>query len=154
MVPLNVSPAPRRRLCSERGAELVEIALVMPVLLLMLAGIFDVGFLLNHYTVATNAAREGARVAAVPGWTAVDVEARVSEYLSGGGLPVTGVVTTVNPVAVTAGSRTINAVRVTVSYPYNYVLLGSIAEWFDPNPASGATVTVAATMRMEVAAGL
>ena len=143
-----------RRFRSERGAELVEVALITPIMLFMLAGIFDMGFLLNHYTVATNAAREGARVAAVPGWTTPDVQARVNSYLSGGGLPTTGVVTEVEPLAVTAGARTFNAVRVTVSYPYNYIMLGTIAEFFNDDPDRGATITVAATMRLEVAAGL
>ena len=149
-----MSTVPRRpRLRSATGAALVEVALVTPVLLLMLAAVFDVGFLLNRYIVVTNAAREGARVAAVPGWVEEDVEARVNAYLVAGGLATDGVVTSVEPVAVDTGARTFNAVRVVVSYPNDYVLIGSLAEWFGEDSAD-ATLTAAATMRVEVAAGL
>jgi len=60
------------RLRSAKGAELIEFALVLPVLLVVLGGILDMGFLFNNYAVITNAAREGARMAAVPGWVESD----------------------------------------------------------------------------------
>ena len=66
MAPLNgpLGESRRRRLWrSERGAELVEFALVFPTLLLVMLGIADFGFLFQRYEVITNAAREGARVA-------------------------------------------------------------------------------------------
>ena len=129
-------------------------AFVMPVLLLMLAGIFDIGFLLNHYAVVTNAAREGARVAAVPGWLEADVEARVNQYLAAAGLSLDGVDTSVTPVAVVAGTRTFNAVEVEVAYPYHYMILGAVAAMVQDEPGAGVTVTATATMRAEVAAGL
>lgn len=129
-------------------------ALVMPLLLLMLAGIFDIGFLLTRYSVVTNAAREGARVAAVPGWASGDVQARVNQYLSAAGLPPDGVVTSVTPVAVTAGAITFNAVEVAVSYPYNYMILDTMMGLFRDEPDAGVTLTATATMRAEVAAGL
>ena len=144
----------RSRLASSRGAQLVEMALLMPVLLLMLAGMFDIGFLLNHYAVVTNAAREGARAASVPGWNEDDVEARVNQYLSAAGLSLDGVDTEVNPVEVEAGTRTFNAVEVEVTYPYNYLILDTIAAMFKAEPDEGVTVTARATMRAEVAAGL
>lgn len=49
----------------ERGASAVEFALVLPVLLAILLGIMEFGFLFNQQASATNAAREGARYAAV-----------------------------------------------------------------------------------------
>ncbi|MFW6136197.1 MAG: TadE/TadG family type IV pilus assembly protein, partial [Chloroflexota bacterium] len=45
----------------QRGASLVELALVLFILLLILAGIVDFGRVFNHYVVITNASREGAR---------------------------------------------------------------------------------------------
>ena len=54
---------------SERGAELIEFALVFPTLLLVMLGIIDFGFLFQRYEVVTNAAREGARVAILPGYS-------------------------------------------------------------------------------------
>src|ERR671937_3089160 len=70
----------------DQGAELVEFALVFPLIMLVLAGILDMGFLFKNYQVVTNAAREGARMASLPGWSEADVKSRVKDYLNAGGL--------------------------------------------------------------------
>ena len=57
------------RVRSQAGAELVEFALVLPILLLVFGGIVDFGLLLQRQQVVTNAAREGARLAVLPGYT-------------------------------------------------------------------------------------
>jgi Flp pilus assembly protein TadG len=143
----------RRPLGSDRGAELIEFALVLPVLLLLLAGILDMGFLFKDWEVVTNAAREGARLAALPGFAQADVESRVNSYLTAGGLE--GVATTtVNPVTVTVGTRTITSVKVTVSYPHNYLILGPVAQMIQGGSVSNITLKAASTMRTELAAGL
>lgn len=46
---------------SERGATLVEFALVVPLLAVLLFGIVDFGLVLNRDSLINNAAREGAR---------------------------------------------------------------------------------------------
>ncbi len=46
----------------ERGAALLELALVLPLLLVVIAGIVDFGFAFQRFEVITNAAREGARL--------------------------------------------------------------------------------------------
>ena len=46
------------------GQSLVEMALVMPILLLMLIGVFEVGWALRAYLVLSNVNREGTRFAA------------------------------------------------------------------------------------------
>ncbi len=43
------------------GQSLVELALVLMILVLILAGLADLGRVLNAYIIITNAAREGAR---------------------------------------------------------------------------------------------
>jgi Flp pilus assembly protein TadG len=48
-----------------RGQALVEFALVIPIFLLMLIALFDLGRAVFAYNTLTNAAREGARTAAV-----------------------------------------------------------------------------------------
>ncbi len=50
---------------SESGATAVEFALVLPILALILCGIFDIGNLFFNLDVVNNAARQGARLAAV-----------------------------------------------------------------------------------------
>lgn len=51
---------PRR----ERGASLVEVAVVLPILLVLAVGLAEVGFLVIDYITVTNATRSGARTGA------------------------------------------------------------------------------------------
>jgi Flp pilus assembly protein TadG len=48
----------------ERGAEAVEFALVVPMFLLLVFGVVDFGYMINHDTMINNASREGARAGA------------------------------------------------------------------------------------------
>ena len=50
---------------AQRGQALVEFALVIPIFLLLLVAIFDLGRAVFAYNTLTNAAREGARLAIV-----------------------------------------------------------------------------------------
>jgi Flp pilus assembly protein TadG len=54
-----------RPLRNSRGQALVEFALVIPIFLLLVLGMMDVGIVLNQYLVVTEAAREGVRSAAL-----------------------------------------------------------------------------------------
>jgi Flp pilus assembly protein TadG len=56
---------PRRRRGTKRGQALVEFALVLPIFILLLVAIFDLGRAVFAYNTLTNAAREGARMAIV-----------------------------------------------------------------------------------------
>ena len=64
---------PRQR--SSRGQSLVEFALVLPILILIVMGIFDLGFAVYANTVVSNAAQEGARNA-IYGSSITDTEIR------------------------------------------------------------------------------
>ena len=55
----------RRRSKQEGGQSLVEVALMMPVLLLMLMGVFDLGRMYFAFIAIQNAAGEGALYAAI-----------------------------------------------------------------------------------------
>ena len=90
----------RRPRNKESGVELIEFALVFPLLLLVILGVVDFGFLFQRWEALTNAAREGARVATLPGYETVDVEARVASYLAASGVPTTGG----NPAVTVAGT--------------------------------------------------
>ncbi|WP_342672578.1 TadE family protein [Micromonospora mirobrigensis] len=57
----------RDRCRADQGAAAVEMALVLPLLLLLVFGIIDFGRLLNQQITVTEAAREGARVASFGG---------------------------------------------------------------------------------------
>ena len=56
-----------RRRNSESGAAAVEFALILPVLLLLVFGIIEFGFIFNRWVTVTHAAREGVRVFALTG---------------------------------------------------------------------------------------
>ena len=69
-----------------RGAAVVEFAVVLPLLCFFLFGILEVGyaFLVRH-TIAV-AARDGARVASIPGATEADAIEAVDQTMSGLGI--------------------------------------------------------------------
>jgi Flp pilus assembly protein TadG len=50
---------------AQRGQGIAEFALVFPIIVLLLVAVFDMGRAVYAYTTITNAARQGARVAAV-----------------------------------------------------------------------------------------
>ena len=50
----------------ERGQSLVEFVLILPVLLIILAGVLDLGRLYFAYVAVTDAAAEGVAYAAIP----------------------------------------------------------------------------------------
>ena len=54
-----------RRASEERGVAVVEFALIMPVLILLVAGVIQFGIMYSQYQVLQGAAREGARCASV-----------------------------------------------------------------------------------------
>ncbi|MGN6252200.1 MAG: TadE/TadG family type IV pilus assembly protein [Marmoricola sp.] len=58
-----MSRTPRRR--DQRGAVMVEFALLLPVLLTLVAGLFDFAMVFNLQLQASQAAQAGARVAAI-----------------------------------------------------------------------------------------
>ena len=144
----------RRVVRSERGAELIEFALVFPLLLMVVLGIVDFGFLFQRLEVVTNAAREGARMRVLPGYSDTDVTNRVVAYIQSGGLPTTGGNPTVtisdSPITYDAGppAKTIAAKKVVVVYYHNYLFLGPIASWFG-GAFSSVPLTGVSTMRNE-----
>src|SRR5207253_11019288 len=91
-----------------RGAEVLEFSLVLLLFLFLAAGIIDMGFLFNNYRALTNAAREGARVAIVPGATDTDIRDRVKQYLQAHGMNPGSVTTTITPVQIVLASGLVN----------------------------------------------
>ena len=141
-----------RRWQSDEGAELIEFALVLPMLLLVVLGIAEFGFMFQRYEVITNAAREGARIAVLPGYSAADVQNRVAAYVTQGRVPTT----TTNPAVAVVdvdipipGGVPIAAKRVTVTYTHSYMFLTGIGAMFGGSYAT-VPLTAVAEMRTEV----
>lgn len=136
-----------------RGAALLETALILPLVLLVVVGIFEFGRAYQTWQVLTNAAREGARVAVLPGSSADTVRTRVRAYLSSGQLARAndaGVVVT--PVALNLGGGiSAGASNVTVSYPFTFMVLQPVARLVVRGSNAGAplTLTASAVMRNE-----
>lgn len=156
MAAMNVaSAAPPTRpglFACERGAELVEFALVFPMLLLVIVGIMDFGLLFQRYEVLTAAAREGARVAILPGYTDADVQARVNAYLTAGGMTQPATVSVGTPQTVTVGSQCISIRPVTVTYTHQYLFVGPIMSFFGEPALGSRPLNATSAMRSENAA--
>ena len=144
---------PGARWSKESGAELIEFALVFPLFLLVVLGIIDFGFLFQRYEVVTNAAREGARVAILPGYADDDVETRVNQYLIAGGLtdPATTTVGPAAPLSV-GGGQCVTVKPVTVAYPHTYSFVAGIATHFGSSAFGSRTVSATSAMRSELPA--
>jgi Flp pilus assembly protein TadG len=142
----------RRRGGDDTGSELIELAIVLPILLLVVAAIVDFGFLFQRFEVVTNAAREGARVAVLPGYGVPDVRARVQNYLTAGGLTAT-----IPAPTVTYGSQTlpsglvVSTVTVNVQYPSQFSFIGPFASMFGGSGWGTLTLRANSVMRVEAA---
>jgi Flp pilus assembly protein TadG len=124
-----------RRLRSERGQAAVEFALVIPVMLLFMLGIFEVGrTYFNNEAIAT-AARDGARAGAIhTGSTAAQVQGFVQAaiYANAPGLKqssLTIVTKCIDPAdsSDTDCYKQNMIVDVTVTYPYHIGVLSFAA---------------------------
>ena len=135
---------------SERGAELIEMMVVTPLLLLLLFGIIDFGFMFQRYVVLTNAAMEGARVGVLPGYTFADAQTRATTYAATGGVvgPVTAAASAENlPGA--GGGPPWPGVRVVVTHNYTYSYVGPFVGLFSGSLPSVA-LRASATMRRQL----
>ena len=111
-----------KRLRSESGASAVELALLLPVLMMILFGIIEFGLALYRQAILTNASREGARlgiVQSIPAITTAAVNTKIDAYLTAAGI-APGTVTRNTPVL--TGGRG-SDVTVTLTLPYTYVVL-------------------------------
>ena len=147
----------RKRVRSERGAELIEFALTLPLLLLLVLGIIEFGFLFQEYEVVTNSAREGARLAALipsAGYTTDEAKARVTDYLTAGGLDLAKAVpapTVVQSQVQLGGiipAKCVSAYTVTVTYQHPVPFVSGIMTYFGGNIAQ-IPLKAVAVMRAE-----
>jgi Flp pilus assembly protein TadG len=143
-----------RRLRDSRGSALLETAMTLPLVLLVSISIFEFGRAYQVFQVMTNAAREGARIAVLPSTSDSDVKARVVNYLSSGQIPnpSTDWVAIDHGQTVSIGSSTVPATRVTVNYPFTFMVLNPVARLVVHNSTlggTGFTMTATALMRNE-----
>jgi Flp pilus assembly protein TadG len=123
------------------------------MMLLVFGGIVDFGLLLQRQQVVTNAAREGARLGVLPGYTQADVQARVTAFVREGlNDDSLAPATTMNVVTLTPGTGpAFQAAQVTVTLSSTFLILGPIVSLAGGSGASFGTIPITAvsTMRIE-----
>ena len=128
--------------CSQRrrGVVALELGLVLPIFLIIVFAIVELGRALMVQQIITNGAREGARLAVIPGTTDQQVYDAIDNYLAG--TTVQGQTRTITPSLTTAPSHA--ALTVHVSVPYGDNSFG-ILSWLN-----GATLDAKVVMRKEL----
>ena len=114
----------RFEITNEQGQTMTEFALVLPILVVFLFGIIQFGIAFNNYVTITDAARAGARKAAVSRESGDPVGDCTSAVLAATDnlnmtQPGAGVTCSYDP-SMTPGTQ----VQVTVNYPYSINLFG------------------------------
>jgi Flp pilus assembly protein TadG len=142
-----VSKEPRS---GERGQALLETAIALPLVLLVSAGIFEFGRAYQTWQVLTNAAREGARVAILPGSSASDVQSRVQTALQAGQLSnaASATVGVDQSATVSIGAATAGASVVTINYPFSFMVLNPVVNLVVNGSTVGTPLTMVATAEM------
>lgn len=140
-----------RRLKNQRGAALLETAITIPLILLVSVSIFEFGRAYQTWQVLTNAAREGTRIAILAGVSDAQVTQAVRDYMSAGSLPNAGTAS-ISVVRNVPFTGTNSASRVTVQYPFNFMVLNPVVRLVRADATTGqgtTTMTAVATMRNE-----
>jgi Flp pilus assembly protein TadG len=135
---------------NERGAALLETAITLPLILLVCVSIFEFGRAYQTWQVLTNAAREGARVAVLQDSTDVQIRSAVKSYANVGGIAVKDAEISINRAAA-AGDYTGSAI--TVSHPFNFMVLNPIAKMVTKGSKTGEALTMEAIAVMRNEAG-
>lgn len=100
-----------------RAASAVEFAVVAPLLFMLVLGMIEFGRMLMVQQIVTNAAREGARKAILPGATETLVSYTVETYLNNSGIKSHTFSVSPSPAAASPASP----IMVTVRVPYEKV---------------------------------
>jgi Flp pilus assembly protein TadG len=136
-------PPPRR------GSATVELAVVLPLLAVLIFGLWDAGRMIETQQLLTNAAREGARNASFGGMldsgtgtqrdvTAADVQNTVTNYLTQNKVPTAGLVVKYEDLDTPGATEPYQAnqldrLRVTVQLPFKNVRLILVNLFVDTN---------------------
>lgn len=118
-------PFGRGREPRQRGAAMVETAILLPLVVIMLFGVIEASWAFAQANDVRHGAREGARLAAVDHGDVSTIGAEVCSRMD---LADGTITVTLTPDAVDDGSRGSKG-QITVSMPYNG-LTGALDQWF------------------------
>jgi Flp pilus assembly protein TadG len=141
----------------DSGQALVELALALPLLLLILVGIFEFARAYSIKQTLVNAAREGARAAVVQGQLTRDraaVVTTVENYLSANNITADSIgIAAAAPDGTArasfAAAQSGDAISVTVEDRYTFLLVGPVLGLIGRSYRNGVNLGSRATMRME-----
>jgi len=124
--------------------------MVIPILLLISVGIFEFGRAYQTWQVLTNAVREGARTSVLPNGAPASVETRVRQYMQDGQLPefATAGVTVDRAATITVNGAPQTASRITIDYPFDFMVLQPVARLVAPTTGTGGSVNMRASALM------
>ena len=134
----------------ERGAAMVETAITIPILLVLMVGIFEVGRAYEHWQVLTNAAREGARMSITPSSTQSATTALIRQYMAEGQLSESAAAAVVvnTGASIDVNGTPVSASAVTVDYPFEFIMLQPVVRLVAPSATVGGPITMRATAIM------
>lgn len=101
----------QRRTAPRRGAAAVELAVLAPILVFFLLGLWEIGRIVHLQQIVANAAREGARQAAAGKKTKAQIQDVVLDYLDNAGLRITDPAGSVNVTVVVTNETTDGEVK-------------------------------------------
>lgn len=116
---------------TRRGAAMVEMALVLPLFVMIILGIIEFGRAMMVSQLITNAAREGARLAVIDGSSNTSVQSAVQSFLTGAlrvsstdvsvSISITPAAGNPDPGNECANAQARDLITVNVQVPYNKV---------------------------------
>jgi Flp pilus assembly protein TadG len=129
---------------NRRATACVECALVLPVLMIFVLGLLEMGRYIEVRQIVTSAAREGARQASTGQMTNAQVINVVKGCIASAGLPTTNLAVTVsdltNPGTDVSQATSMDNLQVTVTIPFTDVRWCSTLLVTNPTTKIGATV--------------
>jgi Flp pilus assembly protein TadG len=136
----------------EKGASAVEFALVLPVLLMIIFGIIEFGFIFYDKAIITNASREGARrgivyISNTAGVSSDVITSTVNSYCASYLVSLGSGTATPTPSTLVTGNCGVSgsSLTVTVNYPYSFLVLPNFAS----SLSGGITLSGVTSMRCE-----
>lgn len=131
-------PARRGSKNQRTATAVVEMALVTPLLLLILMGIMEFGWLFHVKSSLTTASRVGARTATLPGATDDEIRSSVHDVMNDMGFPQEKCGYEVDVTPLIEGDRAYVTVEVSVPYQ-NVSLVRGFFSWLNIGQISGIT---------------
>ena len=119
---------PLRRSDRQSGQEAVEFAILLPVLILIVFGVLDLGRAFHAAIVITNAARVGARYAMEYPSDTAGIKAATQSEAEGSGIDLTDLIVPTDPVISTIEVTCPDtcgkgrAIRVTIAYTFTLIM--------------------------------